>query len=161
MNKRLFMLLFAAIAVFIAAEAQHYVVYAVSGKPELVMPTGKKAPLKLRENLSASDVINIPYGATLELIDTDSRKQYTLRQPGKGKLESMMADRRNSVLKLTSQYFDYVIAQVKGSGQVVTRRVSDPATVTREVAIDSMYVKEIDNDSILKKADNDSNSKNQ
>ena len=73
----------------------------------------------------------------------------------------MMADRRNSVLKLTSQYFDYVIAQVKGSGQVVTRRVSDPATVTREVAIDSMYVKEIDNDSILKKADNDSNSKNQ
>jgi len=47
------------------------------------------------------------------------------------------------VLKLTSKYFDYVLAQVKGSSQVVSRRCSDPATVTREIEIDSMYVKEI------------------
>ena len=98
--------------------------------------------VKLRENLYPETTVNMPYGATLELIDTESRKQYTLRTPGKAKLESMLADRRNSVLKLTSKYFDYVIAQLKGSSQVVSKRVSDPATVTREIAFDSMYVRE-------------------
>ena len=142
MKKRLFLLIIAALAVFSYADAQNYVVYAVSGKAEVVMPNGKR-DIKLRETLYASSIINLPYGATVELIDVDSRKQYTLRTPGKGKLESMLSDRRNSVLKLTSKYFDYVLAQVKGSSQVVSRRCSDPATVTREIEIDSMYVKEI------------------
>lgn len=143
--KTLRILLIAVFAVLTAGSihAQKYVVYSVTGKAQVVLPEGKR-DIKLRETLSPSTVINLPYGATLELIDTDSRRQYTLRQPGKAKLESMMADRRNSVLKLTSQYFDYIIAQVKGKSQVVSRRCSDPATVTREVAIDSMYIMEKD-----------------
>lgn len=150
MKKKL-LILVALVAFFAEAQAQNYVVYSLTGKPEVVMPNGKRL-LKLRESLSPSDMLFIPYGATLELIDTDSRKKYTLRMPGKAKLESMMADRRNSVLKLTSQYFDYIVAQVKGSGQVVTRRVSDPATVTREIAIapDSMYVVETDSANVNK-----------
>lgn len=144
MKQRLFLLIFAALAAFVQAEAQKsYVVYSVSGKAQLVLPDGKR-DIKLRETLYPSSLINLPYGATLELIDVESRQQYTLRMPGKGKLESMMADRRNSVLKLTSKYFDYVLAQVKGNSQVVSRRCSDPATVTREIAVDSMYVMERD-----------------
>ena len=123
------------------ASAQQFVVYGVTGKVEVTTAHGKHM-VKLRENLYPETTVNMPYGATLELIDTESRKQYTLRQPGKAKLESMIADRRNSVLKLTSKYFDYVIAQLKGSSQVVSKRVSDPATVTREIAYDSMYVRE-------------------
>lgn len=144
MKKRLFLLMFVAMAFLVQAEAQNYVVYSVTGKPELVMPNGSKRALKLRETIQPTDIVNMPYGAQVELIDTESRKQYTLRMPGRGKLESMISDRRNSVLKLTSQYFDYVIAQVKGNSQVVSRRVSDPATVTREIAYDSMYVAEPD-----------------
>lgn len=144
MRKRLFILLVLALPVVVNASAQSYVVTAVTGKAEIVMHNGTKRTVKLREQLSPTDVINMGYGASLELIDPESRKQYTLRTPGKSKLETMMADRRNSVLKLTGQYFDYLIAQVKGSKTVVSKRVSDPATVTREVAIDSMYVIERD-----------------
>lgn len=143
MKRRLFLLILAAIAMVTVADAQSYVVYSVTGKVQVFMPDGKR-DIKLRETLYPASVINIPYGATVELIDVESRKQYTLRMPGKGKLENLMADRRNSVLKLTSKYFDYVLAQVKGKSQVVTHRCSDPATVTREVEVDSMYLAEID-----------------
>lgn len=136
-------MILAAIAMVAVADAQSYVVYSVTGKAQVFMPDGKR-DIKLRETLYPASVINIPYGATVELIDVESRKQYTLRMPGKGKLENLMADRRNSVLKLTSKYFDYVLAQVKGKSQVVTHRCSDPATVTREVEVDSMYLAEID-----------------
>lgn len=145
MKQRLFTLIAAMIGAITIAQAQNLVVYGVTGKVETVLPNGSKHVLKLRETLSEQDVINLPYGAMLEVLDTESRKQYTLRQPGKAKLENMLSDRRNSVLKLTSKYFDYVIAQVKGKGQVKSRRVSDPATVTREVMVaDSMYIMEPD-----------------
>ena len=141
MKKKIFLTISALLMLFLSASAQQYVVYGVSGKVEVTTAHGKHM-VKLRENLYPETTVNMPYGATLELIDTESRKQYTLRTPGKAKLESMLADRRNSVLKLTSKYFDYVIAQLKGSSQVVSKRVSDPATVTREIAFDSMYVRE-------------------
>ena len=141
MKKRIFLIIGALLMLLTGASAQQYVVYGVSGKVEVTTAHGKHM-VKLRETLYPETTVNMPYGATLELIDTDSRKQYTLRQPG------MLADRRNSVLKLTSKYFDYVIAQLKGSSQVVSKRVSDPATVTREIAYDSMYVRERPVDSL-------------
>lgn len=141
MKKKIFLTMIALFMLLARASAQQFVVYGVTGKVEVTTAHGKHM-VKLRENLYPETTVNMPYGATLELIDTESRKQYTLRQPGKAKLESMIADRRNSVLKLTSKYFDYVIAQLKGSSQVVSKRVSDPATVTREIAYDSMYVRE-------------------
>jgi len=147
MKKRIFLTIAALLMLLTGVSAQQYVVYGVSGKVEVTTAHGKHMA-KLRETLYPETTVNMPYGATLELIDTDSRKQYTLRQPGKAKLESMLADRRNSVLKLTSKYFDYVIAQLKGSSQVVSKRVSDPATVTREIAYDSMYVRERPVDSL-------------
>ncbi len=143
MSKRIIMTMLVAFACMLQVEAQQYVVYGVTGKIEATTPQGKHA-LKLRETVYPSTVVNMPYGAILELIDTESRKQYTLRTPGKGKLETMITDRRNTVLKLTSKYFDYVLAQMKGSQEVVTRRVSDPATVTRDIAMDSAYVAQRD-----------------
>ena len=143
MSKKLIMMMLVAFACLLQAEAQQYVVYGVTGKVEATTPHGKKQ-LKLRETVYPSTVVSMPYGAILELIDTESRKQYTLRTPGKGKLETMITDRRNTVLKLTSKYFDYVLAQMKGSSEVVTRRVSDPATVTREITMDSTYAAQLD-----------------
>ena len=135
MRQRLILLAFLVVGAYLQTVAQNYVVYGVSGKAQVVLPNGKH-DIELRETLYPSSIINLPYGSTLEIIDVDSRRQYTLRQPGKAKLESMMADRRNSVLKLTSKYFDYVLAQMKGKSKVVSIRCSDPATVTREIAID-------------------------
>lgn len=143
MSKKLIMMMLVAFVCLLQAEAQQYVVYGVTGKVEATTPHGKKQ-LKLRETVYPSTVVSMPYGAILELIDTESRKQYTLRTPGKGKLETMITDRRNTVLKLTSKYFDYVLAQMKGSSEVVTRRVSDPATVTREITMDSTYAAQLD-----------------
>ena len=143
MRQRLILLAFLVVGAYLQTVAQNYVVYGVSGKAQVVLPNGKH-DIELRETLYPSSIINLPYGSTLEIIDVDSRRQYTLRQPGKAKLESMMADRRNSVLKLTSKYFDYVLAQMKGKSKVVSIRCSDPATVTREIAIDSKYVAESD-----------------
>ena len=117
------------------------VVYEIDGKPEVITQKGKHQ-MKLREELTPDMTINVPFDATIKLFDEVGRKEFTIRYPGRGTVASMLKDKRNSVLKLTERYFDYVQAQLRGKGQTVSRRASDTATVTREIAFDSMYVAE-------------------
>lgn len=60
-------------------------------------------------------------------------------------------DKRNTVLTLTEDYVNSVVAQLRKDKKVKSRRHSDPATVTREQAVkDSAFaVKEV-NDSLAK-----------
>lgn len=117
--------------------AQRYVVYTMVGKPSLIVNGGQQI-LQLRDQLTPSSVVNIPYEAKLELFDEVNHKQYLIKTPGRASIASFLKDNRNSVVALTDRYFRYILSQVKGDNETIIRSCSDPATVTREEQIDSI-----------------------
>ena len=119
--------------------AQRYVVYTMVGKPSLIVKQKQRA-LKLRDKLSPSSVINIPYDAKLELFDEENHKQYIIKTPGRATISSLLKDNRNSVIALTDRYFRYILSQVKGNNETIIRSCSDPATVAREEQLDSTEI---------------------
>lgn len=134
--KRLFLLPIFLFCMMIPVFGQQYTVISITGKVTAVKDDSNRE-LKLREKLSPQSVINIPYNSKVELLDERGSKKYTLKTPGQGSITNMMKDRNNAVMKLTGQYLSYIKARVKGNGELTSRRYSDPATVTREVAVAS------------------------
>lgn len=126
----LFLLLLGAVSTR-AQQPSQLVVFSITGTPELVVKKSRR-PLKLREKLSPDDVLNIPYNAVVELIDTEAQQQYVIKTVGRSTVRNLVKDKRNSPIQLTKRYFNYVLAQLHGKNQVVSRRCSDPATVTRD-----------------------------
>lgn len=115
--------------------AQQYVVTSITGRVVCEAKNGEKKELALRQTLTQQSVLNLPYNAQVELFDEQGGKTYLLKVPGKGVLANMLKDRQNSVMQLTEQYLAYMKARVKGKGELTSRRYSDPATVTREIAV--------------------------
>lgn len=115
--------------------AQRYVVTSITGHVVCEEKNGEKKELLLRQILTPQAVLNLPYKAQVELLDEQAKKTYLLKVPGRGALGEMLKDRQNSVMQLTEQYLAYMKARVKGKGELTSRRYSDPATVTREVAV--------------------------
>ena len=129
--KRLFLSLL-AMAATIGLSAQQYVVYSITGHVEIEGNNGKRA-LQLRDKLHPQSTIVIPYKGKVELLDEKGSKKHVLKTPGRGALSQLLADRGNTVMRLTEQYLNYMRSRVKGNGELSSRRQSDPATVTREV----------------------------
>ena len=121
--------------------AQTLEVYSIEGKVEVVKGKSKHT-LRLRDKLTNATVLNLAFDAQVELIDVKNKKQYIIKTPGRKSVGEFITDRRNSTLTLTQRYLEYIQAQLRGKGELISRRCSDPATVTREVAADSMYVNE-------------------
>lgn len=119
--------------------AQRYVVYTMIGKPSQIVKQKQRA-LKLRDQLTPSSVVNIPYDAKLELFDEENHRQYIIKTPGRATIGSLLKDKRNSVVALTDRYFRYILSQVKGNNETIIRSCSDPATVAREGQIDSTII---------------------
>lgn len=117
-----------------AANAQKLIVYSMMGKVEDVT-SGKVRQVNLRDALSLATVLNIPYQGSVVLYDELNSQQYTLKTPGRATVKDMIADNNNSVQKLTSEYVAFIKKQISGGGQVLLRNCSDPATVTRSLAI--------------------------
>lgn len=141
--KRL-LLFFLCISWMSAISAQQYVVYTIVGKPTILTKKGARV-LKLRDKVTPSSIVNIPYGAKLELFDEASRKQLIIKIPGNSSVASMLKDNRNSIVTLTDRYFRYILSQVQGNNETIIRSCSDPATIAREEQIDStIFVKEVE-----------------
>ncbi len=117
--------------------AQQYVVYTIIGKPTITTKKGARN-LKLRDKVTPSSIVNIPYGARLELFDEANRKQFIIKVPGSSSVASMLNDKRNSIVTLTDRYFRYILSQVQGNNETILRSCSDPATIAREEQIDSV-----------------------
>jgi hypothetical protein len=131
-------------------ETVSYVVSKVSGGVELVTPQGKRK-LEKGDVLTGDATLNISFSGSLTLLAQNGDKQYVLNAPGKGKLDSFLADKRNTVLTLTKDYVKSVVAQLRKDKTVKARRHSDPATVTREIIVkdslmaeDSLVVEKTD-----------------
>ena len=129
----------------LAISAQQYVVTSITGQVTCEQSGGEKKTLALRQNLSPKSILHLPYKAQVELLDEQARKKYVLKVPGKGLLSEMLKDRQNSAMQLTEQYLAYLKERVKSKGEMTSKRFSDPATVTREVAVKkSSFAEEFD-----------------
>ena len=123
-----------------AASAQRLVVFSVSGGPKLVTPKGN-TEIKAYDNLTMESVVNIPYDASLELLDEANKKQYILKSPGRDRISTFVKNNKGGVVQLTQRYFEYMQKQIKNGAKLSARRYSDAATVTRE---DETYKEEDD-----------------
>ena len=136
MKKRILVVLAALLAN--VANAQKMIVYSLNGKVEDVSAKTVRL-VKLRDALSPSTVLNIPYKGCVVLYDERNSCQYTLKNPGRATVKEMMTDSKNSVKKLTGDYLAFIKKQITGGGQMLVRNCSDPATVTRELQITTTY----------------------
>ena len=132
--KRLCLFIALSLTLLYQVCAQQYVVVSITGKVT-VEDNGQKHNMRLREQLTTQSVVNIPFKGQVELLNEGDAKKITLKVPGKGTVASMMSNRQNSVMTLTKQYLAYLKDRVKGNGEIASQRYSDPATVTREIAI--------------------------
>ena len=130
----LWLLLFIPLVAMAKKETVSYVVSKVSGGVELVTPQGRRK-LEKGDVLTGDATLNISFSGSLTLLAQNGDKQYVLNAPGKGKLDSFLADKRNTVLTLTKDYVKSVVAQLRKDKTVKARRHSDPATVTREIVV--------------------------
>ena len=131
--KKILLIVLASLMAEVAI-AQKMIVYSIKGKVEDVS-TGSPRQVRLRDALTPATVLNIPYQGCVVLFDEASSKQFTLKNPGRATVREMIADNRNSVQKLTSDYMSFIKKQITSGGQVQLRNCSDPATVTRSLQI--------------------------
>lgn len=127
---------------FVETVAQRYIVVSITGNVMLENNGGKSRELRLREVLTPQSVLNLSYKSQVELFNDQEGKKYVIKVPGKGALSALMKDRQNSVMQLSTQYIAYIKGRIKSSGEISSRRYSDPATVTREVAVKKDALKE-------------------
>ena len=133
--KRLFFTFLLLAVLFVSAAAQRYVVVSITGKVTVENEGTQKRDLRLRDELTPQSVLNLPFKAQVELLNEQEEKKITLKVPGKSSLAAMFNDRKNTVMDLTKEYLSYLKDRVRSNGEMTSRRYSDPATVTREVAV--------------------------
>ena len=134
--------------------AQRYIVVSITGKVMIEKDGSAARELKLREVLTPQSVLNLSFKSKVELFNEQQGKKYVVKVPGKGALSALLKDRQSSVVQLSTQYVAYIKDRIKSSGEVSSRRYSDPATVTREVAVKKDNFRDQFN-SFRKKATND------
>lgn len=115
--------------------AQRYVVTSITGQVHFDDKSGAKKELRLRQILTPNMKLTLPYKAQVELLELEKQKQYQLKVSGYATVGEMITYRQNSVMQLTKQYLAYMKARIKSNGEMTSRRYSDPASVTREVAV--------------------------
>ncbi len=127
-----------------------YVVSKVSGGVQKITDRGKQRVYK-GEVLKGDVTLNISFSGSLTLLAEGDDKQYVINSPGKAKLESLLADKRNTVLVLTKDYVKSVVAQLRKDKTVKSRRHSDPATVTRELLVKDSLIAVKDSAAVMEK----------
>ena len=135
MKKRLFLLLSVTIAfVALAQAAGQFTVTSVKGKITFLTTKGQRLPLEVNDIVDKTTVINIPFHATLELVDQTDNKRYTIKAPGRAPISVLIRDNRNSVESLTRQYVKTLVDNLTNSGAVKGIVVTEPAAITRKQA---------------------------
>ena len=96
MKKRLFLLLSLSVAfVILAHAADQFTVTNIKGKITFLTSKGQRLPLEVKDIVDKSTVINIPFHATLELVDQATNKKYTIKAPGRAPVSVLLKDSRN------------------------------------------------------------------
>jgi len=136
MKKRLFLILSLAVAfVTIAQAAGQFTVSNIKGKVTFLTNNGQRLPLEVNDIVDNTTIINIPFHATLELIDQTDNKRYAIKAPGRAPISVLLKDNRNSMENLTRQYVKTLVNTITNSGTVKGMVVTEPAAITRKQAI--------------------------
>lgn len=136
MKKRLFLILSLAVAfVTIAQAAGQFTVSSIKGKVTFLTNNGQRLPLEVNDIVDNTTIINIPFHATLELIDQTDNKRYAIKAPGRAPISVLLKDNRNSMENLTRQYVKTLVNTITNSGTVKGMVVTEPAAITRKQAI--------------------------
>ncbi|MBO4720541.1 MAG: hypothetical protein J5658_11795 [Prevotella sp.] len=135
MKKRLFLILSLAVTfVTIAQAAGQFTVSSIKGKVTFLTNNGQRLPLEVNDIVDNTTIINIPFHATLELIDQTDNKRYTIKAPGRAPISVLLKDNRNSMENLTRQYVKTLVNTITNSGTVKGMVVTEPAAITRKQA---------------------------
>ena len=132
-NKIIFRLILLLLPV--SLNAQQLVVFSVSGNPQKMEGTAY-LPLKAWDMLTPASMINIPYDASIDLIDIEAGRQYHIKTSGCNHLQSFLNNQQNGVKQLTQRYIQYISDQMQGGVKRSARRHSDAATITRKTMND-------------------------
>lgn len=136
MKKRAFLILSLAVAfVTIAQAAGQFTISSIKGKVTFLTNNGQRLPLEVNDIVDNTTIINIPFHATLELIDQTDNKRYTIKAPGRAPISVLLKDNRNSMENLTRQYVKTLVNTITNSGTVKGMVVTEPAAITRKQAI--------------------------
>ena len=136
----MWLLLFVPMVAMAKKDVATYVVSKVSGRVELIAGNNKRQ-LEKGDVLTPDATLYVSFNGSLTLLAENGDKQYVINAPGRSKLSSFLADKRNTVLTLTQDYVKSVVAQLRKDKTVKAKRHSDPATVTREQFVkDSLLV---------------------
>lgn len=137
--KHLLSLLFFLLAFAFTAQAQSYAVFSVRGDVRIVHDK-KSTPIKLRQDIQASDRVVVPATGKLILLDKANSKLFTINKPYSGTVSQLIADNsRCSMKNLSKQYLRYLIGQMSGKGVIETRTcyMDRTASAYRDVEMDS------------------------
>ena len=121
------------LSLIVMARAQQFVVTSITGQVELE-ENATPSMLRLRQVLTPQNTLILSYKAQVELLDVQNKRQYIIKTPGRARLAVLLKDEKSTVMQLTLKYFEYLMKRVRGNGELTSRRYSDPATVTREIA---------------------------
>ena len=135
MRKRLFLILSLMVAfVTMSQAAGQFTVTSIKGKITFLTSKGQRLPLEVNDIVDNTTIINIPFHATLELIDQTDNKRYIIKAPGRAPISVLLKDNRNSVENLTRQYVKTLVDNLTNSGAVRGMVVTEPAAITRKQA---------------------------
>lgn len=135
MKKRLFLILSLMVAfVTMSQAAGQFTVTSIKGKITFLTSKGQRLPLEVNDIVDNTTIINIPFHATLELIDQTDNKRYIIKAPGRAPISVLLKDNRNSVENLTRQYVKTLVDNLTNSGAVRGMVVTEPAAITRKQA---------------------------
>lgn len=125
------------------AQSKSYMVYSVIG--DIYIQKGQqKTRLRPRSHVSNTDIVIIPKGAALNLLDEASSSMRSLSIEGKMELRDLLALQKNSPKSLSKQYFAYLVKQLFNSA---SQKMSHPdcymqstGTSYRSDDVDSIFL---------------------
>lgn len=123
----------------LGASAQQYAVYRVKGEASLVVKRVKK-PLEKGMKLDGKDVVNMSNQSELKLFDEEAREMITLKNQCAGSLASIIDAQKQSRQSMTSEYFAYIVKNMRGYGQEERMQAGRTTAIFRNDA-DSLLAK--------------------
>ena len=115
MKLRQFIITFSlALLTAVSSSAQKWIVYSITGNPQLVGSNGQ-TPLKVWDTLGQQSIIDLPDGASLQLIDLEQKRMCVImrRQDSKDRLTNLIQLSGNNVTELSQNQLDYMKSQIQ------------------------------------------------
>jgi len=111
--------------------AQEYTVYRVRGEVSLVVKQ-KASPLVSNQRLDSASIISLNKGSELKLVTMKTQEMVTLRGQCAGSLRSLIAQQSGSRQKMTAQYMQFVLKNMRGEGYNAGQQAGRSTTIYRE-----------------------------